>query len=118
MADDCIVGEGYTGLSVGITPAEAGMKLLVLEQARMGWGASGRNCGQIMQSYSRDIDVIEPSYGAAPAKPLADLMFEGARIIRERLEKYNLDCGLKYGGIFSAISPHKAKGLEAQKKLW
>ena len=117
-ADVCIVGGGYTGLSAGIALAEAGMKVVILEQARVGWGASGRNGGQIVHSYSRDIDVIEKSYGAAVAKPLADMMFEGARIIRERVAKYNIDCDLKNGGIFSAISPRKAKGLEEQKQLW
>jgi gamma-glutamylputrescine oxidase len=117
-ADVCIVGAGYTGLSAGIALAEAGMKVVVLEQARVGWGASGRNGGQIVHSFSRDIDVIERSYGPAVARPLADMMFEGARIIRERVETYKIDCDLKNGGIFSAISPRKAKGLEAQKKLW
>lgn len=117
-ADVCIVGAGYTGLSAGLALAEAGMSVVVLEQARVGWGASGRNGGQIVHSFSRDIDVIEKSYGPKVAKPLADMMFEGARIIRERVDKYNIDCDLKNGGIFSAISPRKAKGLEEQKKLW
>lgn len=117
-ADVCIVGGGYTGLSAGIALAEAGMKVVVLEQARVGWGASGRNGGQIVHSFSRDIDVIEKSYGREVAKPLADMMFEGAQVIRERVSKYNIDCDLKDGGIFSAISPRKAKGLEEQKKLW
>jgi gamma-glutamylputrescine oxidase len=85
-ADVCIVGAGYTGLSAGIALAEAGLKVVVLEQARVGWGASGRNGGQIVHSFSRDIDVIENSYGAAVAKPLAGMMFEGARVIRERVE--------------------------------
>jgi gamma-glutamylputrescine oxidase len=117
-ADVCIVGAGYTGLSAGIALAEAGLKVVVLEQARVGWGASGRNGGQIVHSFSRDIDVIENSYGAAVAKPLADMMFEGARVIRERVEKYGIDCDLKNGGIFAAISPGKTKGLVEQKKLW
>ena len=117
-ADVCIVGAGYTGLSAGLALAEAGMSVVVLEQARVGWGASGRNGGQIVHSFSRDIDVIEKSYGPKVAKPLADMMFEGARIIRERVDKYNIDCDLKNGGIFSAISPRKARGLEEQKKLW
>jgi gamma-glutamylputrescine oxidase len=117
-ADVCIVGAGYTGLSAGLALAEAGMKVVVLEQARVGWGASGRNGGQIVHSFSRDIDVIERSYGLAVAKPLADMMFEGARIIRERVEKYGIDCDLKNGGIFAAISPGNAKGLVEQKRLW
>jgi gamma-glutamylputrescine oxidase len=117
-ADVCIVGAGYTGLSAAITLAEAGMSVVVLEQACVGWGASGRNGGQIVHSFSRDIDVIERSYGKAVAEPLAGMMFEGAQVIRDRVAKYNIDCDLKDGGIFSAISPRKVKGLEHQKKLW
>ena len=117
-ADVCIVGAGYTGLSAGIALAEAGMRVVVLERARVGWGASGRNGGQIVHSFSRDIDVIERSYGAGVAEPLARMMFEGAQIIRERVVRYNIDCDLKDGGIFSAISPRKTKGLIEQKRLW
>jgi gamma-glutamylputrescine oxidase len=71
-----------------------------------------------VHSFSRDIDVIERSYGPAVAEPLARMMFEGAQVIRERVAKYNIDCDLKDGGIFSAISPRKAKGLHEQKALW
>ena len=45
-ADVCIIGAGYTGLSAGLHLSEAGFKIVVLEQARVGWGASGRNGGQ------------------------------------------------------------------------
>ena len=77
-ADVCIIGAGYTGLSAGLHLSEAGFKIVVLEQARVGWGASGRNGGQIVHSYSRDIDVIEASYGQTVAAALAGMMFEGA----------------------------------------
>jgi gamma-glutamylputrescine oxidase len=117
-ADVCIVGAGYTGLSAGIALAEAGLQVVVLEQSRVGWGASGRNGGQIVHSFSRDIDVIESSHGLAVAEPLARMMFEGAQVIRERVRKYDIRCDLKDGGIFAAINPGKTKGLVEQKKLW
>ena len=73
-ADVCIIGAGYTGVSAGLHLAEAGFKVVLLEQAKVGWGASGRNGGQIVHSYSRDIDVIEASYGKAVAEPLGQMM--------------------------------------------
>lgn len=118
QADVCIVGAGYTGLSAGIALAEAGKRVVILEQSSVGWGASGRNGGQIVHSYSRDLDVIEASYGHAVAEPLARMMFEGAQVIRERVAKYKIDCDLKNGGIFAAVSASKAKGLIEQKALW
>lgn len=114
----CIIGAGYTGLSAGIALAEAGLKVVVLEQARVGWGASGRNGGQIVHSFSRDIDFIERQYGTEVAAPLAGMMFEGAAVIRERVKRYNIDCDLKDGGIFAAIAPRKAEGLKEQQALW
>src|SRR5690606_30998634 len=87
-ADVCIIGAGYTGLSAGLHLAEAGFKVVVLEAHTVGWGASGRNGGQIVHSYSRDIDVIERSYGPAQARALGAMAFEGAQVIRERVAKY------------------------------
>lgn len=118
QADICIIGAGYTGLSAGLHLAEAGFKVVILEQAKVGWGASGRNGGQIVHSYSRDIDVIENNYGKEQAKPLAEMMFEGAQIIRERVAKYNIDCDLKAGGVYAALTKKKVKALEEQKQLW
>lgn len=117
-ADVCIVGAGYTGLSAGISLAEAGFKVVVLEQAKVGWGASGRNGGQIVHSYSRDIDVIENNFGRAVAEPLGKMMFEGAQIIRDRVAKYNIQCDLKDGGVYAATTRRKIHGLREQKALW
>lgn len=117
-ADVCIVGAGYTGLSAAISLSEAGYKVVVLEQAQVGWGASGRNGGQIVHSYSRDIDVIEAHFGRAAAQPLGQMMFEGAQIIRERVSKYNIACDLKDGGVYAAMTPRKIHALQEQKDLW
>ena len=117
-ADICIVGAGYTGLNAGISLAEAGFKVVVLEQNKVGWGASGRNGGQVVHSYSRDIDVIEANHGKAIAEPLGRMMFEGAQILRERVAKYDIQCDLKQGGVYAATSQGKIHGLKEQKALW
>jgi len=98
--------------------AEAGLKVVILEAAQIGWGASGRNGGQIVHSYSRDIDVIEKRFGGTLAKALGDMAFEGAKIIRERVAKYNIQCDLKDGGVFAAITKKQLSHLESQKALW
>jgi len=117
-ADVCVIGAGFTGLSTAIALLEAGLSVVVLEAAKVGFGASGRNGGQIVNSYSRDIDSIERSVSQSSAKLLADMAFEGGRIIRERVQKYGIACDLKDGGVFAALTAKQMKHLEAQKRLW
>lgn len=117
-ADVCVIGAGYTGLSTALHLAEAGFKVVVLEAAKVGWGASGRNGGQIVNSYSRDLDVIEARHGTDTARALGQMAFEGGRVIRDFVSRYQIDCDLKDGGLFAALTTKQARHLEAQKALW
>ena len=116
--DVCVIGAGYTGVSTALFLLEQGFKVTILEAARVGFGASGRNGGQIVNSYSRDIDVIERNVGPEQARLLGEMAFEGGRIIRERVAKYNIQCDLKDGGVFAAVTDKQMRHLEAQKVLW
>ncbi len=116
--DVCVVGGGYTGLSAALHLSEMGYDVVLLESARIGFGASGRNGGQLVNSYSRDIDVIERSYGAEAAKQLGGMMFEGAEIIRERIKRYQIDCDYRPGGLFVAMNHKQLDKLEEQKANW
>ncbi|MDD1942683.1 MULTISPECIES: NAD(P)/FAD-dependent oxidoreductase [Pseudomonas] len=117
-ADVCVIGAGYTGLSTALFLLEQGYSVAVLEAAKVGFGASGRNGGQIVNSYSRDIDVIEKTVGARQAQLLGEMAFEGGRIIRDRVAKYGIQCDLKDGGVFAAITAKQMHHLESQKRLW
>lgn len=116
--DICIIGAGYTGLSTGLFLAENGFKVTIVEAAKIGFGASGRNGGQIVNSYSRDIDSIEKQVGMDGAKVLGQMAFEGNRIIRERIAKYDIQCDLKNGGVFAAFTAKQMGHLAHQQKLW
>ncbi|MBV2131992.1 FAD-binding oxidoreductase [Pseudomonas sp. MAP12] len=116
--DVCIIGAGYTGLSTALFLREHGFRVTVLEAAKVGFGASGRNGGQIVNSYSRDIDVIERSTTAKSAALLGQMAFEGGQIIRERIARYQIQCDLKNGGVFAAFTSQQMRHLEAQKNLW
>ena len=117
-ADICIIGAGYTGLSTGLFLAESGLKVVILEAAKVGFGATGRNGGQIVNSFSRDIDAIERQVGHDAAKVFGQMAFEGNRIIRERIAKYDIKCDLKNGGVFAAFTRKQMHHLEHQRKLW
>lgn len=116
--DVCVIGAGYTGISTALFLLEHGFKVTVLEAAQVGFGASGRNGGQIVNSYSRDLDVIEKQVGPEQAQLLGAMAFEGGRIIRDRVQRYDIRCDLKDGGVFAAVNDKQMRGLEQQQRLW
>ncbi len=117
-ADVCIVGAGFTGISAGLALAERGYSVVVLEAERIGWGASGRNGGQIVNGYSRDMAQIERRYGPAAAAALGAMSLEGSRIIRERVARYGIDCDLVDGNIVVAFTERQLAGLAQGKSDW
>ena len=117
-ADVCVVGGGYSGLSTAIALQEKGYQVVLLEAAKIGFGASGRNGGQLVNSFSRDIDHIEKHYGQVTAQAMGDMAFEGADCIRDLIKRYNIDCDYKQGGFFAAFTDKQMKGLEQKKALW
>jgi gamma-glutamylputrescine oxidase len=116
--DVCVVGAGFSGLSSALHLAELGYKVVVVESSRVGWGASGRNGGQIVNGFSRDLIEIEGRYGADAAKAIGEMALTGGDIIRQRIEKYNIKCDLKSGNVFAAFTPKQMKGLEAMCGNW
>jgi gamma-glutamylputrescine oxidase len=116
--DICIIGAGFTGISAAIELAERGIPCIVLEAVRVGFGASGRNGGQIVNGYSRDLDVISKRYGEGPGRAIGAMALEGGSIIRERVQKYKIDCDLVNGGLFTAFTPKQMHGLEHHRAVW
>ena len=116
--DVCVIGAGFAGISTALHLAEKGLKVYVLEAAKVAYGASGRNGGQIVNGYSREYDTIKSRYGEDTANAVVGMSFEGGNIIRERIAKYDIKCDLKNGGFFAAFTDKQMKGLEHGKKTW
>ena len=114
-ADVCIIGGGFTGISAALELSERGYSVVVLEAERVGFGASGRNGGQIVNGYSRDFETIERRYGREKAKRLALMSREGGDIIRSRVAKYDIQCDLRQGGFFAAFTPKQMREFESVK---
>ena len=110
-ADVCIVGAGFTGVATALTLAERGYSVAVVEANRVGWGASGRNGGQLINGIS-GLAKIEKRYGAGVADTLWDLKWRGNDIIYDRVEKYGIDCDLKSGFVETAIKPRHLREIE------
>ncbi len=117
-ADICIIGAGFTGLSAALEMAEQGFSVIVLEGERIGFGASGRNGGQIVNGYSRDLETIAGRYGREKAVQLGEMSLEGGEIIRQRVRKYGIDCDLVDGGFFAAFTSKQIKEMETNKSNW
>lgn len=110
----CIVGAGFTGLSAAIELAERGHEVVVLDARRVGWGASGRNGGQIVNGLSADLEAIERRCGALGVGPVR----EGAALIRDRVARYAIACDLKDGSLFGAMTERQMRELEHRQAMW
>ena len=101
-ADICVIGGGYAGLSAALHLAERGYKVVLLEANRAGWGASGRNGGQIHPGQRRDQFTLEASVGKDHARALWDLAEDARKLVTELISRHKIDCDLTPGLIHCA----------------
>ncbi len=116
QADICIVGAGFTGIATALTLAERGYKVAVIEANRIGWGASGRNGGQMIRGISGESKILK-KFGAEFEDLLWQLRWRGHEIIHERVEKYAIECDLKSGYMDVASKRRQMADLEAEAAL-
>ena len=95
-ADVAVVGAGFTGLSAALALAERGYDVAVVEANRVGWGASGRNGGQLIDGFV-DVDKIEKRAGPAAAEVAWRLGLECRDLVIQRIERYGIECDLTFG---------------------
>jgi gamma-glutamylputrescine oxidase len=117
-ADICIIGAGFTGLSAAVELAEAGYKVIVLEAREIGYGASGRNGGQICTGFSPGQQRIEAQLGKEDAVKCFAIAEEAKTLIVERIAKYKIDCDLKWGYLHVISKPSQFEGLREWKNEW
>ncbi|MBM4195507.1 MAG: FAD-binding oxidoreductase [Gammaproteobacteria bacterium] len=111
-ADVCVIGAGFTGLSAALTLAERGYSVAVVEAQRVGWGASGRNGGQLIGDPGTEARMRR-RLGEADADALWALRWRGHEIVEERVRGYAIDCDFRRGYVDVAIKPRQMRDLEA-----
>ena len=97
VADVCIIGGGFSGLNTAIELAERGFSVVLLEAHKIGWGASGRNGGQLIRGVGHGVEQFEPVIGKDGVRQLKLMGLEAVQIVRQRVEKYGIDCDLTWG---------------------
>lgn len=113
-ADVCVVGGGFSGLNTAIELAERGFSVALLEAHRIGWGASGRNGGQLIRGVGHDVVQFQPVLGAEGVDALKRMGFEAVDIVRQRIERYAIDCDLTWGYCDLATKQRHVDGFEAE----
>lgn len=111
MADVCIIGAGYAGLSAALHLAEQGHDVVVLEANRIGWGASGRNGGQLGVGPRADIRKYEARVGREYAARVWEIGFAANQLVRDLIARHGIDCDLTDGYLDCARRPSDAAGL-------
>lgn len=110
-ADVCVIGGGYTGLSAALHLAEAGYDVVLLDAQRVGFGASGRNGGQLGSGQRVEQDALEKMLGEAHAAKLWEMGQEAKALVKSLIEKHAIDCHLKPGVAWTGSSDREVRHL-------
>lgn len=102
QADVAVVGAGFTGVSAALSLAERGYDVVVVEAHRVGWGASGRNGGQLIDGFV-DVEKVEKRLGIDAANLAWRMGLECRDLVLDRIERYHIDCDLKFGFVDLAL---------------
>ncbi len=114
--DIAIIGGGFTGVATAVELAERGYKVALVETHRIGWGASGRNGGQVTGSLSGDAAMhkqMRQWLGAEVEDFIWHLRWRGHEIIRQRVERYGIACDLRHGHLHAAMKASHMGELQA-----
>ncbi len=110
-ADVCVVGGGFAGLSAAIELADRGYSVVVLEAHHIGFGASGRNGGQIIAGLACEQDVIESALGFEAARQVWGMTLEALNLVRARVKRFDIKCDLVDGFLGVSVGERKGKSL-------
>jgi gamma-glutamylputrescine oxidase len=103
--DVAVIGGGFTGLSAALACAEKGLKVALLEAKAIGFGASGRNGGQLIPGLRWSMREIDAEFGRERAQAIFDLAYGAVNRVKGRIAKHGIQCDLKSGHLEAAYKP-------------
>ncbi len=114
-AEVAIVGAGFTGLSAALHLAEAGRDVVVIDAQAPGWGASGRNGGQVIAGVKDDPDVLEQRHGTA----LVATVGSGPDLVFDLIARHAIDCSpVRSGWLQLAVSEATLRVASGRAAQW
>jgi glycine/D-amino acid oxidase-like deaminating enzyme len=118
-ADVAVVGAGYTGLSAALHLAERGASVVVLDAGEPGWGASGRNGGQVIPGLKYDPDEIEAKLGPERGAALVAFAGRAPDLVFDLVRRYAIPCDpVREGWLQPAHSPAGRVKAERRAEQW
>lgn len=109
-AEVCIIGGGFTGVAAALILAERGRDVVLLEANRIGWGASGRNGGQVLPGWSGEGEIAR-QLGDRGTEFLDRTRYAGNEIIERAIQRYNIDCDYVRGALTVATNQRQLDEL-------
>lgn len=116
-ADVVVIGGGFTGLSAALHAAEAGFSVVLLEGKRIGWGASGRNGGQLIPGMRWSAPDLVDKFGEDRAARLIGLANEAVGMVRGRIARHAILCDLHDGHFHAAAKPAHVDDMRREVDL-
>lgn len=118
QVDIAIVGGGFTGVSTALNLAEKGYSVHLYEAERIGYGASGRNGGQICQGWTTDFAKIAKRIPPEQRRMAWDVGMLGREIIMDRCQRHGINADVKFGYLYAALHRRQLDELKAMQEEW
>ncbi len=118
-ADTVIIGGGFTGLSAALHIAEGGQSVILLEAETPGWGASGRNGGQVNPGLKPNPDTLVSRFGDDLGRRMAKRWGDGGPLVFDLIARHEIDCdALNVGFLRAATSDKTLATLREIARQW
>jgi len=112
--DVCVVGGGIAGCSAALHLAERGLSVVLLEEHRIGWGASGRSGGQALFGIATPQAKLTRLIGEPDARAVWDVSIDALALLRSLIERFRIECDWTPGYLLTAVRPRHERELRAE----
>jgi len=119
LADCVVVGGGFTGLSTALHLANRGLKAVLIEANEPGWGASGRNGGQVIPGLKLDPAELRAKFGEERGRRLTATVGATADLVFDLVEQHGIECNARRTGwIQGAPGPKGFAEVHKRAEQW